>query len=35
MSMAPSLTGHIASEDGGVEKPALALLGELGWRISI
>ncbi len=29
--MAPSLTGHIASEDGGVEKPALALLGELGW----
>ena len=29
--MAPSLTGHIASEDGGVEQPALALLRELGW----
>ncbi|MBA3812286.1 MAG: hypothetical protein H0X27_11720, partial [Caulobacteraceae bacterium] len=29
--MAPSLTGHIAPEDGGVERPALALLGELGW----
>lgn len=29
--MAPSLTGQIASEDGIVEKPAVALLGELGW----
>ena len=29
--MAPSLTGHIASEDGSVEQPALALLEELGW----
>jgi type I restriction enzyme R subunit len=29
--MSPSLTGHIASEDGIVEKPALALLQELGW----
>lgn len=29
--MAPSLTGIVASEDGIVEKPALALLEELGW----
>lgn len=29
--MAPSLTGLVASEDGIVEKPALALLQELGW----
>lgn len=29
--MAPSLTGHIASEDGIIEQPALVLLGELGW----
>ena len=29
--MPPSLTGPIASEDGGVEQPALALLQELGW----
>lgn len=29
--MAPSLTGTIASEDGVVEQPALALLQELGW----
>ena len=29
--MAPSLTGLIASEDSVVEKPALALLEELGW----
>ncbi|MBY5541119.1 type I restriction endonuclease subunit R [Rhizobium leguminosarum] len=29
--MAPSLTGLVASEDGIVEKPALALLRELGW----
>lgn len=29
--MSPSLTGHIAPEDGGVERPALALLAELGW----
>jgi type I restriction enzyme R subunit len=29
--MAPSLTGSIASEDGIVEKPALALFQELGW----
>jgi type I restriction enzyme, R subunit len=29
--MSPSLTGHIASEDGIIEKPALALLEELGW----
>ena len=30
--MAPSLTGHIASEDGSVEQPALELLEELGWQ---
>ena len=30
--MAPSLTGLVASEDGIVEKPALALLQELGWQ---
>lgn len=30
--MAPSLTGLIASEDGIVEKPALALLHDLGWQ---
>jgi type I restriction enzyme R subunit len=30
--MAPSLTGIIASEDSIVEKPALALLQELGWQ---
>ena len=30
--MVPSLTGIIASEDGIVEKPALALLRELGWQ---
>ncbi|TCA34333.1 type I restriction endonuclease subunit R [Rhizobium leguminosarum bv. viciae] len=30
--MAPSLTGIVASEDGSVEKPALALLRELGWQ---
>lgn len=29
--MAPSLSGIVASEDGIVEKPALALLQELGW----
>jgi type I restriction enzyme R subunit len=29
--MAPSLTGLVASEEGAVEKPALALLEELGW----
>ena len=29
--MAPSLTGHLASEDGSVEQPALELLQELGW----
>ena len=29
--MAPSLAGLVASEDGIVEKPALALLQELGW----
>ena len=31
--MAPSLTGHIASEDGSVERPALELLRELGWSL--
>ena len=30
--MAPSLTGHIASEVGAVEQPALELLEELGWQ---
>jgi type I restriction enzyme R subunit len=30
--MAPSLSGHIASEDGSVEQPALELLQELGWQ---
>ena len=30
--MAPSITGHIASEDGSVEQPALELLAELGWQ---
>ena len=30
--MAPSLSGLIASEDGIVEQPALALLQELGWE---
>lgn len=30
--MAPSLTGLVASEDGSVEQPALALLEELGWE---
>ncbi|WDF73934.1 type I restriction endonuclease subunit R [Novosphingobium sp. KACC 22771] len=29
--MAPSLSGVMASEEGAVEKPALALLAELGW----
>lgn len=29
--MAPSLSGIVASEDGIVEQPALALLQELGW----
>lgn len=29
--MAPSLTGNFASEDGSVEKPALAMFQELGW----
>jgi type I restriction enzyme R subunit len=29
--MAPSLSGLVASEEGAVEKPALALLEELGW----
>ncbi len=29
--MAPSLTGIVASEDGIVEQPALALLEDLGW----
>lgn len=29
--MVPSLTGLLASEDGIVEQPALALLQELGW----
>jgi type I restriction enzyme, R subunit len=28
----PSLTGHLASEDGSVEQPALALLQALGWQ---
>jgi len=27
-----SLTGHIATEDGSVEQPALELLAELGWE---
>lgn len=31
--MAPSLTGLVASEDGVVEKPALALLQQLGWAV--
>ncbi len=30
--MAPSLTGHLASEDGSVEQPALELLEDLGWQ---
>jgi type I restriction enzyme R subunit len=30
--MAPSLSGLVASEDGIVEQPALALLQELGWE---
>ncbi len=30
--MPPSLTRHMASEDGSVEQPALELLQELGWR---
>lgn len=30
--MAPSLTSLVASEDGSVEQPALALLEELGWE---
>ncbi|KKC32647.1 type I restriction endonuclease subunit R [Devosia psychrophila] len=30
--MAPSITGLVASEDGIVEKPALALLQTLGWQ---
>jgi type I restriction enzyme R subunit len=30
--MAPSLTGLVASEDSIVERPALALLQELGWQ---
>lgn len=30
--MAPSLSGLVASEDGIVERPALALLEELGWQ---
>ena len=30
--MAPSLSGLVASEDGLVEQPALALLQELGWE---
>jgi type I restriction enzyme R subunit len=30
--VAPSLTGLVASEDGIVEKPALALLQDLGWQ---
>jgi type I restriction enzyme, R subunit len=29
--MAPPLTGLVGSEDGIVEKTALALLQELGW----
>lgn len=29
--MAPSLTGLVAPEEGAVERPALALLEELGW----
>ncbi len=29
--MPPSLSGLVASEDSGVEQPALALLKELGW----
>jgi hypothetical protein len=29
--MAPSLAGHIASEDASVEQPALAPLEDLGW----
>lgn len=32
--MAPSLSGIIASEAGSVEKPALALLAELGWSLA-
>jgi type I restriction enzyme R subunit len=31
--MARSLSGLVAPEDGGVEKPALALLVELGWEL--
>jgi type I restriction enzyme R subunit len=31
--MAPSLSGIVASEAGSVEKPALALLAELGWSL--
>ena len=30
--MPPSLTRHLASEDGSVEQPALKLLEELGWN---
>ncbi|WP_271439483.1 type I restriction endonuclease subunit R [Pontixanthobacter luteolus] len=30
--MAPSLSGLVASEDGIIERPALALLEELGWE---
>lgn len=30
--MAPSLSGLVASEDGIIEQPALALLQELGWE---
>ena len=30
--MAPSLGGHLGSEDGSVEQPALTLLHELGWE---
>lgn len=29
--MAPSLSGIVASEEGAVERPAMALLEELGW----
>ncbi len=29
--MAPSLAGHIASEDASVEQPALAPVEDLGW----
>lgn len=29
--MSPSLTAHLASEDGAVERPALSLLEDLGW----